>query len=781
MKNKNNSTWSKRIVKCLWMFFVSGILLVALIFFLISNGTIGYVPHVEDLENPIDKYASQVISVDQKVLGTYSQDKENRIYASYQDLSPELINALIATEDVRFTEHSGIDAYALSRAIVKGQLFGQSSAGGGSTISQQLAKQLYSPRANNVTERVLQKPIEWVIAVQLERFYTKEEIINLYLNKFDFLYNAVGIHSASRVYFSKTPKTLLIEEAATLVGMCKNPSLYNPRRKPELCQERRNVVLNQMCKYNYITVAERDSLKQIPLQLKYTEADHKEGLAPYFREYLRLMLIAKKPERGNYRDWQIQQFRDDSLAWATNPLYGWCNKNKNGDRPYSLTADGLKIYTTVDSRMQQYAEDAISEHVSGNLQTLFFKEKAGRKKGPFASSVKDSDIASILERAMKQSDRYRNMKKAGAKDDEIRKAFDKPTEMTVYSVAGLKDTIMTPMDSIRYMKTFLRTGFMAMDPRSGHVKAYVGGTNFENFQYDMVSMGRRQIGSTVKPFLYALAMEEGFTPCDEVLHVEQELIDEVGRPYRPRNANKKRIGEMVSIKWGLQNSDNWVTAYLMKQLSPYTLARTLHSFGLKGKIDPVVSLCLGPCEASISEMVTGYSAFANRGVKVEPLCVTRIEDSMGNVLATFSPHIGDVLSEESSAKMLDMLRAVVDGGTGGRMRRYGVTAPMGGKTGTTQNNSDGWFMGFTPSLVGGVWVGGEERSIHFDRMAEGQAASMALPVFAIFMKKVYGNDALGYSQAENFDVHPQYRNVCEGGGRSFSTEEGDLGLDELFQ
>ncbi len=783
---KKGPAFAKKIIKWFWILFTGSILSVILIFVLITNGVIGYMPPVEDLENPIDKYASQVFTADQKLLGTYAQSKENRIYAGYQDLSPELINALIATEDARFTKHSGIDAYALMRAVIKGGLFRQSNAGGGSTITQQLAKQLYSPRANNFVERIFQKPIEWVIAVQLERFYTKEEIINMYLNKFDFLNNAVGIHSAAWVYFSKSPKTLSIDEAATLVGMCKNPSLYNPRRRLEACQGRRNVVLDQMCRYGYLSEADRDSLQQVPLELKYNKVDHKDGLAPYFREYLRLMLMAKKPQKSDYKDWQKQKYSDDSLAWETNPLYGWCNKNKkSGGEFYNLYIDGLKIYTTLDSHMQKYAEEAVEEHIGQTMQPLFFKEKAGRKRGPFTESrsVKDEDIEAIMLRSMRLTDRYRTLEKEGKKEKEIRKIFNQPVEMTVFSWSGPKDTIMTPWDSITYMKSYLRSGFMAMDPRSGHVKAYVGGPNYQFFQYDMVNMGRRQIGSTVKPYLYSLAMEEGFTPCDQMLHVQQELITESGRIWRPRNP-ARRVGEMVSIKWGLQNSDNWVTAYLMSHLNPYAFVRTLHSYGIKGHIDPVVSLCLGPCDVSIAEMVSGYSAFANRGVRVDPVYVTRIEDGFGNILATFTPQMHEVLSEESAAKMLDMLRAVVDGGTGSRIRRYGVAAPMGGKTGTTQNNSDGWFMGFTPSLVGGVWVGGEDRSIHFDRMAEGQAAAIALPVFGIFMKKVYTDSALGYSQSETFYVDPLYRNVCKKDSTSSETVGDGIdpeGIDDLFQ
>ena len=776
MTKVKNQNLAKRIIKWFWIVFTVCILSTVLLFFLISKGYIGYMPPIEDLENPIDKYASQVISVDMKTLGTYAKDKENRIYSNYNELSPYIIHALIATEDARFTDHSGIDAIALLRAVVKRGILMQSSGGGGSTISQQLAKLLYSPSAENKLERILQKPIEWVIAVQLERFYTKEEIVNMYLNKFDFLYNAVGIKSAAKVYFGKLPKDLTIEEAATLIGMCKNPSYFNPIRKIERTQGRRNVVISLMEKNGYITKAESEIARNTALVTNYNKADHKEGLAPYLREYLRMTMTAQKPERKNYAAWDRDRYSRDSLAWETSPLYGWCNKNKkaNGSH-YNLGTDGLKIYTTVDSRMQKYAEEAVREHVGFELQETFFKGKRGSKTAPFSRNLSEKDYNAIMERAMKQSERYRVLKKEDVSEKEIRKIFETPTDMTVFSWKGLKDTIMTPLDSVKYMKFFLRAGFMVMDPRNGAVKAYVGGTDFQYFQYDMINMGRRQVGSTIKPFLYSLAMEEGFTPCDEMLHVEQHLVTEDGKPYTPRNSNKKRIGEMVSMKWGLQNSDNWVSAYLMQQLSPYSFANLLHSYGLKGYIDPVLSLCLGSCDASIGEMVTGYSAFANRGIRSEPTYVTRIEDSYGNVLATFGPQMTEVISEDAAFKMLDMTRAVVDGGTAYRLRaRYGITVPMGGKTGTSQNHSDGWFMGFTPSLVGGAWVGGEDRDIHFDRMDEGQAAATALPIFGIFLKKLYEDTTLGYSQTEVFDVSG--RNPCV----SRSVEEEVLGIDEIF-
>lgn len=773
----------RKVVKILWIFIALISLVCVFIFFSIAKGWIGYMPPVEDLENPNYKFATEVFSEDGKVLGTYSYSKENRVFVGYNDLSPNIINALIATEDVRFAEHSGIDAYALTRAIVKRGILMQKNAGGGSTITQQLSKQLYSPSADNVMERLFQKPIEWVIAVKLERYYTKEEILTMYLNKFDFLNNAVGIKTAAFTYFGCEPKDLKIEEAATLVGMCKNPSLYNPVRYNERSRGRRNVVLDQMRKAGYITEAERDSLQALPLKLKYNRVDHKEGLATYFREYLRGVLTAKKPDKANYRGWQMQKHYEDSLDWENNPLFGWCEKNTKKDgTKYNLYTDGLKIYTTLDSRMQQYAEDAVTEHLK-ELQGYFFKEKKGAKKAPYTFRLTQEQVDEILGRAMRLSDRYRLMKKAGATEAEIKKAFDTPEEMSVFSWEGEKDTIMTPMDSIRYYKFFLRAGFMSMDPRSGHVKAYVGGPNYHYFQYDMAMVGRRQVGSTIKPFLYTLAMENGFSPCDEVRHVEYTLIDENGKPWTPRNANKKLIGDMVTVKWGLANSDNWITAYLMSKLNPYNLKRLIHTFGVRNRdIVPSVSLCLGPCEISVGEMVSAYTAFPNKGIRVAPLFVTRIEDNDGNVLATFAPEMQEVISVSSAYKMLVMLRAVVNEGTGGRVRRLGVKADMGGKTGTTNYNADGWFMGFTPSLVSGCWVGGEDRDIHFDTMLHGQGASMALPIWTKYMVKVLGDKSLGYDENETFQLPEGYDPCKDDVNLEGDThiEEPIEGLDELF-
>ena len=772
----------RKIIKALWIFLAVIVLAIVIVFVSISKGWIGYMPPVEELENPSYKFATEIFSEDEKVLGTWSYSKENRVYTAYKDLSPSIINALIATEDVRFVEHSGIDAKALFRAFVKRGLMFQKNAGGGSTLSQQLAKQLFTENvARNTLQRLFQKPIEWVIAVKLERYYTKEEILSMYLNKFDFLNNAVGIKTAAYTYFGCEPKDLKIEEAATLVGMCKNPSLYNPVRFNERSRGRRNVVLEQMRKAGYITDAECDSLQALPLKLTYNRVDHKEGLATYFREYLRGVMTAPKPVRSDYRGWQMQKFYEDSIAWETNPLYGWCAKNKKKDGTnYNIYTDGLKIYTTINSRMQQYAEDAVKEHLGDYLQPIFFKEKEGSKNAPYARSLPEKRVEELLTKAMKQTERYRLMKEAGASEQQIRKAFDTPEEMTVFSWKGDKDTIMTPMDSIRYYKSFLRTGFMSMDPANGHVKAYVGGPNYVYFQYDMAMVGRRQVGSTIKPYLYTLAMENGFSPCDQARHVEQTLIDENGTPWTPRNANDKRYGEMVTLKWGLANSDNWISAYLMGKLNPYDLVRLIHSFGVRNKaIDPVVSLCLGPCEISVGEMVSAYTAFANKGIRVAPLFVTRIEDSDGNVISTFAPQMEEVISASSTYKMLVMLRAVINEGTGGRVRRYGITADMGGKTGTTNDNSDAWFMGFTPSLVSGCWVGGDERDIHFGRMTYGQGAAAALPIWAMYMKKVYDDPTLGYDQQERFKL-PEGFDLCAGS----ETPDGEVieegGLDDLF-
>ena len=743
----DNKAFKKKFATWFWSIVGAGLVAIVLVFWMITKGWLGYLPPLDELQNPKNKFATEIISSDMQLLGRYYRN-ENRVGVAYTDISPNMINALIATEDVRFYDHTGVDLKSLFRAVI---MLGK--AGGGSTITQQLAKQLWSPRANNIFERALQKPIEWVIATKLERLYSKEEILTMYLNQFDFLYNAVGIKSAAQVYFSTTPDALKMEEAAMLVGMCKNPSLYNPRRRPENALNRRNTVLNQMEKYDYITQEVCDSLKALPVELKYQSVDHKQGLAPYFREYLRQVLTAKEPKKSNYSEWNQLQYEIDKRQWEENPLYGFCNKNHKPDgTPYDLYQDGLRIYTTIDSRMQQYAEEAVSEHMQA-LQKTFFREKRNKSYAPFSQDLTPEDVDAIMTRSMRQTDRYRALKKQGLNDNDIKQVFNTPVAMRVFSYNGLIDTTMTPLDSIRWNKHFLRCGFMSMESHSGAVKAYVGGPNFTHFQYDMVTTGRRQVGSTIKPYLFTLAMDEGMWPCDSTVNDSITLIDGNGVAWTPRDEHVKNQGEMVTLNWGLEKSSNWITAYLMSLFTPEQLVRLMRSFGIEGQLDPVVSLCLGPCEVSVKEMVDAYTTFPNKGIRVEPIYVTRIEDNNGNVLATFMPKTYEIISETTSYKMIYMLRNVMDHGTGVRARfRYGLKVPMGGKTGTSQNHSDGWFVGFTPSLVSGVWVGGEDRSIHFDNMSAGQGANMALPIWAMYMQKVYADEELGYSVEEQFDV-----------------------------
>ena len=714
---------------------------------------------MEELSNPLDKFASQVYSADGKLIGTWNQENANRVAVDYNNLSPHLVHALVATEDERFYEHSGIDFIALGRAIIKRGVMRQESAGGGSTITQQLAKQLYSEKAHNTLERLLQKPIEWVIAIKLERYFTKEEIIAMYLNYFDFLHNAVGIKHAANIYFSKEPRNLNVDESATLIGLCKNPSMFNPLRYPERCVARRNVVLQQMLKSGYITRAEYADYSAQPLNLRFRRENKVDGSGEYFREFLRQYMMAKEPKREDYQNRSLRQFVIDSIAWAQDPLYGWCNKNmKRNGEPYNIYTDGLRIYTTIDTRMQQYAEKAVRQQMAGFLQPAFNKANSMKQNAPFSSKISRQTIKNILNRSIRQSNRYLVMREQGASPDDIKRAFRTPVEMSLFTYHGEVDTVMTPIDSIRYYKSFLRSAFMSMDPHTGAVKAYVGGIDFEHFKYDMVMLGRRQVGSTIKPFLYALAMQNGMTPCTLAPNVQRSYGG-----WTPRNGSHARYGQMVPLKWGLMMSNNWISAYLINQLGPSQFVSILHDFGLNNPdIDknttPVLSL--GPCEVSVGEMVSGYTAFVNQGIRCAPLFVTKIEDSHGNVIAQFQPLMNEVISEDNSYKMIDMLRAVVDNGTGNRLRyQYNITGEVGGKTGTTNNNSDGWFIGFTPQLVSGVWVGGEDRDIHFDSTSMGQGATMALPIWAYFMKLVYADKTLGYSPGVKFNV-PSSFNPC---------------------
>lgn len=726
-----------------WSVVLVGIIGVFVFFWLISAGKLGFMPTFEELENPNNRFASEVYFADGPIMNRYFE-KENRKYIEYREIPQSVIDALIATEDVRFYDHSGIDVRGLFR-VAKGLLTANTSAGGGSTISQQLAKMLFPRESDlNVFELVIRKFREWVIAVRLEKSYTKEEILTMYLNKYDFLNLAVGISSAADIYFQVPLDSLKVEQAAMLVGMAKNSSYYNPVRRPELTLNRRNVVLSQMYKYDKITREECDSLKQLPLGLNFKRVDHKEGLATYFREYLRLFMTANKPDRKRYRD--LSQFRLDSVAWETNPLYGWCKKNVKVDGShYDLYSDGLKIYTTLDSRMQKYAEEAVREHLSQDLQPLFDKEKVKKLRPPFSNDMTPAEIEEVLNRSIRQSERYRVLSKQGMSFDEIRKTFDQPLEMQVFTWNGIRDTVMTPLDSIKHYKSFFRSGFMVMQPQTGYIKAYVGGPDYRYFMYDMVSAGKRQVGSTIKPILYTLAMQEGLGPCDKVPNIPQTFILPTGEPWSARGGTKRQ-GEMVTLRWGLANSENNISAWVLKQFTPEAVAQMAHKMGITSFIDPVPSVFLGTAEITVKEMVAAYSIFANKGVYNSPLPVYRIEDKYGNVLQEFRPESREVITENTAYLMCNLLEGVVTGGTGVRLRyKYKLMNPMGGKTGTTQKHADGWFMGVTPDLVGGVWVGAEDRSIHFQNLANGQGASMALPIWAKFLLKAYADPRLKMS------------------------------------
>ena len=726
-----------------WSVVLVGIIGVFVFFWLISAGKLGFMPTFEELENPNNRFASEVYFADGPIMNRYFE-KENRKYIEYREIPQSVIDALIATEDVRFYDHSGIDVRGLFR-VAKGLLTANTSAGGGSTISQQLAKMLFPRESDlNVFELVIRKFREWVIAVRLEKSYTKEEILTMYLNKYDFLNLAVGISSAADIYFQVPLDSLKVEQAAMLVGMAKNSSYYNPVRRPELTLNRRNVVLSQMYKYDKITREECDSLKQLPLGLNFKRVDHKEGLATYFREYLRLFMTANKPDRKRYRD--LSQFRLDSIAWETNPLYGWCKKNVKVDGShYDLYSDGLKIYTTLDSRMQKYAEEAVREHLSQDLQPLFDKEKVKKLRPPFSNDMTPAEIEEVLNRSIRQSERYRVLSKQGMSFKEIRKTFDQPLKMQVFTWNGIRDTVMTPLDSIKHYKSFFRSGFMVMQPQTGYIKAYVGGPDYRYFMYDMVSAGKRQVGSTIKPILYTLAMQEGLGPCDKVPNIPQTFILPTGEPWSARGGTKRQ-GEMVTLRWGLANSENNISAWVLKQFTPEAVAQMAHKMGITSFIDPVPSVFLGTAEITVKEMVAAYSIFANKGVYNSPLPVYRIEDKYGNVLQEFRPESREVITENTDYLMCNLLEGVVTGGTGVRLRyKYKLMNPMGGKTGTTQKHADGWFMGVTPDLVGGVWVGAEDRSIHFQNLANGQGASMALPIWAKFLLKAYADPRLKMS------------------------------------
>ena len=710
----------------------------------------GKSPSMFNIKEPIQHIASEIYSADGKLIGKFYS--ENRTPVEYKDISPILVKTLVCTEDERFYKHFGIDFEGVFAAAKDYVAHG--TARGASTITQQLVKNLFKVRSQYSTgllghipgvKLLIMKAKEWVTAVKIEMLYSKEEILTMYFNTVDFGSNAFGIKTACHTYFNTTPDKITVEQAATLIGLLKATTYYNPKINPKNSLSRRNVVLGKLYEHHVLNKHQLDSIRKLPTILKFKQENYYTGPALYFREAI------------------------------ANELKEWCKENNT-----DLYGDGLKIYTTLDSRMQQYAEEAVYEHVAKYLQPRFFKEKRGRKTAPYTNELTPEEVEQILNRSIRQSDRYRTMKADGCSEAEIMKAFNTKYEMSVFSWDGEKDTIMTPLDSIKYYKHFLRAGFMSMDPITGHVKAYVGGPNYNYFQYDMAMVGRRQVGSTIKPYLYALAMENGFSPCDEVRNVEQTLFDENGKAWSPRNSSKSHYGEIVTLKWGLANSNNWISAYLMSKLSPYDLVRLIHSFGVLNKdIQPTVSLCLGPCEISVGEMVSAYTAFVNKGIRTAPLFVTRIEDNDGNVVANFTPQVNEVISESTSYKMLVMLRAVINEGTGGRVRRlYGIKADMGGKTGTTNRNSDGWFMGFIPSLVSGCWVGGEERDIHFDTMRDGQGASMALPIWGLYMQKVYADKTLGYSPDETFDIPGDF-DPCKDRLTEIE-EENNTRLDDVF-
>ncbi|HPG33044.1 MAG: transglycosylase domain-containing protein [Lentimicrobiaceae bacterium] len=748
-KQKDNSpnvyTWRKR----LWIAWLSVFVFVVLLFSAMSAGLLGFMPSFEELENPKSNLASEVISADQELLGKYYI--ENRSNIHYSDLSPNLVNAIIATEDSRYEKHSGIDVKALFR-VTFGLVTG-SNKGGGSTITQQLAKNLFPRKANRTfIETVFIKLKEWITAIKLERNYTKEEIMAMYFNTVDFGSNSFGIKSAAKTFFNKSPKDLSIEESAMLVGMLKAPTWFNPARNPERAMKRREVVLHQMQKYDYLTEEQYDSLRVLPLDMsKFRVQDHTSGEATYFREYLRQIMSAKEPKRKNYFDKSV--FTEDSLQWVNNPLYGWIEKNPKPDGTnYNLYKDGLKIFTTINSHMQVYAEEAIAEHLGNDLQPAFYNHWKNREEAPFdfpKSSVK-AEAFKLMTASMKRSERYRKLKAADVSDDSIRLSFSTKVPMKVFTWQGERDTIMTPWDSIRYYKFFLQAGLMSVEPQTGFVRAYVGGINYSHFQFDHVKMAKRQVGSTFKPFVYTLAMQEGdFSPCTKIANIQYSIDLPEGGKWEPRNSNDFKKGEMVTLKEALANSINWISAFLIKRYSPMAVIKIARKMGVTSHIDAVPSISLGTPDLTLYEMTGAMNTFAAKGVYIEPLFVTRIEDKNGNVIARFMPRQEEAMSEETAFLMLQLMKGVVESGTGVRLRyKYGLNNPIAGKTGTTQNNSDGWFMGLTPDLVTGVWVGGEDRSIHFRSITLGQGANMALPIWALYMKKIYADPKLSISQGD---------------------------------
>lgn len=760
-----------------WGIFITPFLSMTIIFIIAANGGLGYMPDFAALENPKIDLATQVISEDGKILGNFYFQNRNRTFVEYDKLSKNLIDALIATEDYRFHSHSGIDMKGTLRAII---FFGKK--GGGSTITQQLAKQLFHNRSLTLVERLSQKIKEYIIAVRLERAYTKEELITMYFNQIDFLHNAVGINSAAHVYFNTSTDSLKIEQGAVIVGMAKNPSLYNPKLFYERSLKRRNVVLNQMQKYGFIEKEIHDSLSKMPVELDFQRISHNYGPATYFREFLRLIMNKDIPKRKDFYDYA--NYKMDSAQWVKNPLYGWCRKNRkpNGDT-YNLLTDGLKIYTTLNSKMQDYAEKAVHKHIGEYLQPAFFREKKGRKNAPFSYDLTQKDIDAIIRRAVLNSDYGKSLRNQGVSVDSIYKIFKIPVPMTVFSYKGDVDTIMSPLDSIFYYKHLLRTGFMAMDPITGYVKAYVGGVDFRFFKYDHVTQGKRQAGSTFKPFLYILAMQEGYSPCYKVpnVSIKFDILDSIWIPRS--NSDPEDLGKERTLRWGLARSENNISAWLVKRFKPQPIADVAHKMGIKSYIDPVYSMIYGTSDMLVEEMVASYATLANKGIHTDPLYVTRIEDKNGNILATFHPERNEAISEHAAYLMLRLLEGVTSPNLGEGHRRTGTgaglrygefqfKAEIAAKTGTTQNFSDGWFIGITPRLIAGSWVGCEDRSAHFNT-GMGAGASASLPIWGYFMKQVYSDASLGITQTDIFETPENYINIldCEVVGRDYLTPE----------
>ena len=750
---KGNTQYRKYLI-LFWILFALPFVFVIFLFVMISNEKLGPMPSFNELENPQNNLAAEVYSEDGVLLGKYYL--ENRTWTDYKAISPDVINALVATEDIRFYRHSGIDVRALGRAFIG--FFSGKSKGGGSTISQQMAKLLYprdTARVSSVVRKVklaVSKFKEWQTAVKLEKSYTKEEIITMYLNKFDFIYNAVGIRSAAKVYFNTTPDSLNLQQAAVLVGMLKNSALYNPVKNLDLMATRRNVVLSQMVKYGYLNPSIADSVKKLPVELDFKQEDHNTGLATYLREYIRSTMIADKRDRKWY--FSQEQYEDATWQWNNNPLYGWCRKNKKPDGSnYNIYRDGLKIYTTINSKMQKYAEEALTEHLSKDIQPKFYQAAKLLKNPPYSDDLAKKEIDDIIMTTIKRSERYRNLKSLRLPDDSIMLSFNTPVKMKIFSWKGERDTVLTPLDSIIYYKYIMRSSFMVEDPHFGYVKAYVGGPDFRYFKYDAVTEQKRQCGSTIKPFLYTLAIQDGYSPCDEVKDIPSSFDVGDSVPWTPRSSGPKDFhGKMVTLKWGLAKSENYISAWVMKQFTPRAVTDLMHRMGIRSKIDAVWSIFLGTSDVKLEEMVGAYGTFANKGVYTRPMYVTRIEDKNGNIISRFTPKIEEVISEDQAFLMLDLLQGVVKIGSGIGLRyTYNLTNQIGGKTGTTQNHGNGWFMGVTPNLVAGVWSGWEDQSIHFNTLDEGQGAVIALPIFALFLKKIYSDPQFGIMEADMFE------------------------------